>query len=189
MPISCNREKNPAGAFYLVSWSGRRVIFKIGRILGHICGSTAVCHPVLIFMPLARGAACSQSRASACGDERPSPEVCGDITSAPDVIFTASASTIAAPSAAMSAPSAVAAMFSIPLISVQFLHTAGDLELTAFRGRVSCVWEKRGHRMEGVSLRRWPRADNVALLPPADFSLSSRSYWFITARSIHSRVG
>ena len=37
---------------------GRRVIFKIGRALGHIFGTTAVCHPVLIFMPLARDAAC-----------------------------------------------------------------------------------------------------------------------------------
>ena len=30
--------------------------------------------------------------------------------------------------------------------------------------------------------------DNIALLPAEDFSLSSRSYWFITARSIYSRV-
>ena len=38
--------------------------------------------------------------------------------------------------------------------------------------------------MRGLSLRRWPRADNIALLPAADFSLSSRSYSFIIARSI-----
>ena len=43
--------------------------------------------------------------------------------------------------------------------------------------------------MGGLSLRRWPRADTIALLSVADFSLSRRSYWFITARSIHSRVG
>ena len=49
--------------------------------------------------------------------------------------------------------------------------------------------EQRGHRVGGVSLRRWPRADNIALLPAADLLLSSRSYWFITARSIYSRVG
>ena len=74
MPVSCDREKNPAGAFYLVSWGGRRVIFKMGRVLGHIFGSTAVCHPVLIFMPFARCAACDQSRARACGDEQPGPK-------------------------------------------------------------------------------------------------------------------
>ena len=51
------------------------------------------------------------------------------------------------------------------------------------------VREQRGHRVGGLSLRRWPRADNVALLPAANLSHSSRSYWFITARSIHSRVG
>ena len=43
--------------------------------------------------------------------------------------------------------------------------------------------------MGGLSWRRWPRADNIALLPAADFSLTSRLYWFITVRSIHSRVG
>ena len=43
--------------------------------------------------------------------------------------------------------------------------------------------------MGDLSLRRGPRADNIALLPAADFSHSSHSYWFITARSIHSRVG
>ena len=31
--------------------------------------------------------------------------------------------------------------------------------------------------------------DSIALFPAADFSISSRSYRFITARSIHSRVG
>ena len=40
----------------------------------------------------------------------------------------------------------------------------------------------------GLSLRRGPRVDNMALLPAADFSHSSRSFSFITARSIHSRV-
>ena len=42
--------------------------------------------------------------------------------------------------------------------------------------------------MGGVLLRRWRRADNIALLPVADFSLSSCSYLYITARSVHSRV-
>ena len=107
--------------------------------------------------------------------------------------FTASASTVAAHSAAfavsiISATSAVSAVFSIPLISVRFLLTAGDLEFRAFQGRVTCAGAKGGSG-GGVSLRRWPRADNIALLPAADFLLSSRSYWFITARSIYSRVG
>ena len=31
--------------------------------------------------------------------------------------------------------------------------------------------------------------DNIALLPAADFSFSSSSYWLVTTRSIHSRVG
>ena len=48
--------------------------------LGSFFASTAVCHPVLIFMPLARGAACGQSRASVCGDVQPSPKVCADGT-------------------------------------------------------------------------------------------------------------
>ena len=43
--------------------------------------------------------------------------------------------------------------------------------------------------MGGLSLRGRPRADNIALLPAADLSRSSRSYWFITARSIHSHLG
>ena len=80
MPISYNREKTPAGVFYLVSWGGERVIFIIGRVLSHIFGSTAGCHPVLIFMPLARSAACGQSQASACGDEQTTPKVGADTT-------------------------------------------------------------------------------------------------------------
>ena len=52
----------------------------MGRVLGHLFGGAAVCHPVLISMPLARGAACSQSRASACGDEQPGPKVGADTT-------------------------------------------------------------------------------------------------------------
>ena len=51
------------------------------------------------------------------------------------------------------------------------------------------VREQRGHLMAGLSLRRWPRVDNIALLPAAIFSHSSRSCSFITVRSIHSRVG
>ena len=65
------------------------------------------------------------------------------LTAAAAAIFTVS--TIAAPSAAISASfavsdaSAVAATFSILLISVRFLLTAGDLEFAAFQGRVSCT--------------------------------------------------
>ena len=59
---------------------GRRVILKMGRVLGHIFGGAAVCHPILIFMPLARGAVYSQSRASAWGDEQPGPKVGADTT-------------------------------------------------------------------------------------------------------------
>ena len=43
--------------------------------------------------------------------------------------------------------------------------------------------------MGGISLRGWPRADDIALLPAAELLFFSRLYWFITARSIHSRVG
>ena len=43
--------------------------------------------------------------------------------------------------------------------------------------------------MGGLSLRLWPRADKIVLLSAADVSLSICSYWLITARSIHSRVG
>ena len=130
--------ENPAGAFFLVSWGAS--VF--GRVLGHIFGRTAVCHQVLIVMPLARGAACSQSRASACGDERPSPKVCADITSVPSAIFYVSASTLAAPSATISAASAVAAMFSTPVISVWLLLAASYPEFTAFQGKASCAGAK-----------------------------------------------
>ena len=61
---------------------GGRVIFKTGRFLGHIFDSIDVYYPILIFMPLARGAACGQSRASACDDEQRSP-VCVDTTQNP----------------------------------------------------------------------------------------------------------
>ena len=42
--------------------------------------------------------------------------------------------------------------------------------------------EQREHRMGSLSLRRWPRMDNIALLLAVDFSHSSRLYWLITAR-------
>ena len=53
------------------------------------------------------------------------------------MIFTASASTIAAPSTASFAASAVAAISSIRLISDRLLLTVGDLEIAALQGRVS----------------------------------------------------
>ena len=43
--------------------------------------------------------------------------------------------------------------------------------------------------MEGSSLHRWPRADNIALLPAAEFLHSIRFCWFVTARSLQPRVG
>ena len=79
MPLSCDRE-NTRRRFLPRLLGGRRVIFKMGRVLGHIFGGAAVCHPILICMPLARGAACSHSRASACGDEQPGPKVGADTT-------------------------------------------------------------------------------------------------------------
>ena len=175
----------------------------MGRVLGHIFGGAAVCHPILVFMPFARGAVCSQSRASAWGDEQPGPKVGEDTTQKSamlavgsgrrrcrgrtfwafrgsvrfqtEVAFAGSgliagvgisatfrlltASTISAHSAAfaassisatsavsaastVAAASAVAAMFTMPLISARLLLTAGDLEFTAFQGRVSCAGAK-----------------------------------------------
>ena len=125
----------------------------MGRVLNHVFGSAAVCHPVLIFMPLARGAACGQSRASACGDEQPGPKVGADTTQKSAMLGVgsgrhrcrgraASASTVAGTSVAISVASAVAAMFSIPLISVRLLLTASYLELAAFQGRLSCAGAK-----------------------------------------------
>ena len=49
---------------------------------------------------------------------------------------------IAAPSVAISDSFIIAAMFSIPLISVRLLLTAGNLEFAALQGRVSCAGAK-----------------------------------------------
>ena len=79
-PYPATGRKTPPALSTSSPWGGRRAIFKMGRVLGHIFGSAAVCHPVLIFMLLARGAACGQSRESACGDEQPGPKVGADTT-------------------------------------------------------------------------------------------------------------
>ena len=65
------------------------------------------------------------------------------------------ASTISAASAVstastVAAASAVAAMFTIPLISVRLLLAAGDLEFTAFQGRMSCAGAKGASGGGGV---------------------------------------
>ena len=108
-------------------------------------GSTAVCHPVLIIAPLARGRSYRRNR---------NPCYFLLLTAAPAAIFTSFASTIAAYSTALcaysvisaastfSVASAVAAMFSTPSISVRLLLTSGHLKLAALQGRVSCAGAK-----------------------------------------------
>ena len=82
----------------------------------------------------------------------------------------------------------------LPPCSTSFCNSIGFFSrrviCNSWHCKAECpVRERREHQMGSLSLWRWPRADNTALLPAADFSHSSHSYWFITANSIHSRVG
>ena len=72
-------------------------------------------------------------------------------------------------------------MFSIPLISVRLLLTAGNLEFAALQGRVSCAGAKGAS--DGGVIVAAVAADGQHRSTPGG------TYRFITARSIHSRVG